>query len=86
MDKNKYIQDLAWELKLTENTTQEVIAERLSNLWDIAEVQGQMKLNKMPEPKIYQEYNLGDTPKCPLCHFSLQENHSCIENITDFNC
>lgn len=85
MDKTKYIEELAFELQHKPMGTQD-IATMLSNLWDMAEIQGQMKLNKLPEPKIYQEYSLGDTPKCPICHFSLKENHSCIENITDSNC
>lgn len=85
MDKEKYIRDLAFELKHRPMETS-VIEQMLSNLWDIAEVEGQKKLNKIPEPTPYKEYNLGDTPKCPVCHFSLEENHSCIENITESNC
>jgi hypothetical protein len=84
MNKNKYIQDLAWELKLTENMPQEAIVGMLTNMWDIAEIEGQKKIN-LPSPTPYIEYSLGDTPKCPICYFSLEENHSCIKNVTDTN-
>ena len=67
MDKTKYIEELAFELQHKPMGTQD-IATMLSNLWDMAEIQGQMKLNKLPEPKIYQEYSLGDTPKLSLIH------------------
>ena len=84
MDKNKYIQDLAFELQHKPMGTQD-IQSILSNLWDIAEIEGQKKLNP-PKPTPYQEYVLGDAPKCPVCHFSLEENHSCIHNLTESNC
>ena len=85
MDKNKYIEELAFEL-MHKPMTKHDIVQSLNNLWDIAEVEGQKKLNKIPEPTPYQQYTLGDIPKCPVCHFSLEENHSCIENITESNC
>ena len=85
MDKEKYIEELAFELMHKPMTKQDIV-QRLSNLWDIAEIEGQKKLNKIPEPTPYKEYTLGDTPKCPICHFSLEDNHSCIENITESNC